>query len=346
MGRTLFKLLIFMSLLWPSITFAEEATLEEEVKVSVRRATEKNYISVLFENDMLGGGTDQYYTSGARLTYFNVNTAVPDWLRDTADSIPTFSINDTTSTYFTLGQNLYTPDDISITANQDDDRPWAGFLYGSIGLVTLEDNHLDELEVTLGIVGPESLGEQSQKFIHKHISDSPTPKGWKNQLEFEPGLAISAQRRWPKSLYTDFGDFRLRVEPNVNVSLGNIYTYAGAGLGFSFGPYQGYLQDTPPRVRPGMAGTGYFETPDQGWSWYAFAGLDGRVVARNIFLDGNTFTDSHSIDKKYFVGDATAGIAFTYDRYRVSYSINSRSKEFDGQDDPSVFGSVNISTRF
>jgi hypothetical protein len=34
---------------------------------------------------------------------------------------------------------------------------------------------------------------------------------------------------------------------------------------------------------------------------YGFVSLDGRAVARDIFLDGNTFTDSHQIDKKYFV---------------------------------------------
>lgn len=77
-----------------------------------------------------------------------------------------------------------------------------------------------------------------------------------------------------------------------------------------------------------------------------FAGLDGRAVARNIFLDGNTFSDSHSVDKKPLVGDATAGVAFTLGDYRLSYSLNARSKEFDGQDGRSVFGAMTLSTRF
>ncbi|MGH1398441.1 MAG: lipid A-modifier LpxR family protein [Alphaproteobacteria bacterium] len=46
------------------------------------------------------------------------------------------------------------------------------------------------------------------------------------------------------------------------------------------------------------------------------------------------------------MADATAGIAFTFDRYRLAYSINTRSKEFKTQDDPAVFGSLTLSTRF
>ncbi len=319
---------------------------EKIVASRVKNAEHKNYLSLSLENDKFGGGTDQYYTSGARLTYFNVNTPVPDYIDDLAESIPSFDLNDTTSTFFTLGQNIYSPENITASSQQSDDRPWAGFLYGSVGLATLQDNHLDELELTLGVVGPEAFGEQTQKLIHSHLSDSPSPKGWKNQLDFEPGLILSAGRRWPGALHTDLGDYRLSADPNINFSLGNIYTHAGTGVSVTFGPYQGVLQDKPPRVPPATPGTGFFETPDQGWSWYLFASADGRVVGRNIFLDGNTFSDSHSVDKKYLVGDASIGAALTLGNYRVSYSYNIRSKEFDGQDEASAFGSLSLSTRF
>jgi lipid A 3-O-deacylase len=307
---------------------------------------ERNYISISVENDLIGGGTDQFYTSGVRLTYFNVGMDSPDVI-DTLDKLlPIFSINNTTSTYFTLGHNIYTPEDITIEALQDDDRPWAAFLYGSIGLSTYDKNHIDDLELTLGIVGPEAFGEDIQSFVHENISSSPNPEGWDNQIEFEPGVILSWQRRWPAALAMDAGDYRLAVEPNINASIGNIYTYGGAGVMLSFGPYQGYLQDTPPKVRPNTPGSGYFETPDQGWSWYVFAGADGRAVARNIFLDGNTFRDSDSVEKEIFVGDLSAGFAITLDNYRLAYSINSRSDEFKGQSGDSVFGSVTLSTRF
>jgi len=324
-----------------------EPTVEQDVTKRVRKAEEKNFLSLSVENDVLGGGTDQFYTSGVRLTYFNVNTPVPLFVDSLAESVPTFDLNDTTSTFFTLGQNLYTPQDIEIRANQDDDRPWAAFLYGSVGLVTLNDNHIDEFEMTLGVVGPEALGEQTQKFVHEHVTtSSPTPKGWSNQLDFEPGVVLSAGRRWPRFYQAKMAGLKLLAEPNINMSIGNVYTYAGTGLSFALSPDDGALRDKPPRVRPAMPGSGYFETPESGFGWVLFAGVDGRAVARDIFLDGNTFKDSHSVDKKHFVADAVAGVAFTYDRYRLAYSLNARSKEFDGQDDPAVFGSLTLSTRF
>jgi len=327
-------------------SWAQDISTEGILKRNLERNEERNFLSLSVENDNLASDTDQFYTSGVRLTYFNAGTDAPEALDFIDTYNPLFDINETTSTFFTLGHNIYTPQDITVSSLQEDDRPWAAFLYGSIGLATTSKNHIDEIELTLGVVGSEALGEPIQKFVHEHISSSPEPEGWGNQLDFEPGLILSWQRRWPNAYSIDFGDFRLAAEPNINVSLGNIYTYAGTGLMLSFGPYQGYLQDKPPRVRPALPGSGYFETPSQGWSWYVFAGADGRAVARNIFLDGNTFSDSHSVDKEYFVGDLTGGLAFTLGDYRLAYSLNYRTEEFKNQDDASTFGSLTLSTRF
>jgi lipid A 3-O-deacylase len=309
-----------------------------------------SYLSFSHENDNLGGGTDRHYTSGARATWFNAKTDVPKFIDDIAESIPTFDINENTGTFYTVGQNLYTPSDIKVATQQEGDRPWAAFLYGSIGLATMTESsdggsaHVDELEFTLGIVGPEALGEQTQKFVHKNISKSPEPQGWDNQLDFEPGFIVSWQRRIPKAFEYDAKYLNARIEPNFTVALGTIRTYAGAGATLILGS-SGNI-DTPPRVRPAMPGTGVFYTEENELNWQVFAGIDARVVGRDIFLDGNTFQDSYSVDKKILVGDASAGISFTYDSHRISYTINTRSKEFDGQEEESVFGSLTYTQRF
>ena len=324
----------------------DSQTVEKKISDRVKQASDHNYLSLSYENDVIGGGTDENYTNGVRLTYFDVETPMPPIIKEMAAAIPTFAINPTTSTFFTIGQSMFTPSNINVRQLQQNDRPYAAFLYGSIGLTTVTDNHLDELEFTAGVIGPEALGEQTQKLVHRHITDSDMPKGWSNQLDFEPGLGLSWRRRWPVALTENIGDFRFRIEPNINVSLGNVYTYAGTGATLTFGPFDDRLQDTPPRVQPAMPGTGFFDTPDNDLSWYLFAGLDGRAMGRNIFLDGNTFRDSHSVDKKYLVADANIGAALTYDDYRLSYTLNYRTKEFDGQDDPSIFGSLTLTTRF
>lgn len=358
--RAILPALLAGLFLVPASAFAQDAAeppsdpykLEREAVRHIRNSPEKNYLSFSYENDLIGDGKDQYYTSGVRMTYFNTETDVPPVIDELADAFAPFDLNDTTSTFFTLGQNLYSPSDITEREPAEGDRPYAGWLYGSVGMATLTADRIDELELTLGVVGPAALGEQTQKFIHSHITDSPSPKGWSNQLDNEPGIILSWQRRWPRGFNgdwsVDFGnDFRLNAEPNVNVSLGNVYTYGGAGMMFTFGPYQNTLQDTPPRVKPAMSGTGYFSVPDQKWSWYLFTGFDGRAVARNIFLDGNSFDDDGpDVDKKFLVGDAVAGIAFTLYDYRLSYTANYRTKEFDDQPDDTFFGSITLTSRF
>jgi len=71
--------------------------------------------------------------------------------------------------------------------------------------------------------------------------------------------------------------------------------------------------------------------------------VEGRALATNIFLDGNTFADSHSVDKKYFVGDVHAGLVLVIYRVRLAFSQVFRSSEFNGQKELSEFGSINLS---
>ncbi len=307
------------------------------------------YISLSVENDNFGGGTDKYYTSGVRATWFDADIKVPPVIDVLADKIPTFDFNDKTATFYTIGHNIYTPEDITIANQPDKDRPWAAFLYGSVGMANITYNgdkpfHVDELEFTLGVVGPEALGEQTQKFVHKHVSDSPKPRGWRNQLNFEPGFMVSWQRRVPYALSYDFNNLNARIEPNFSVTIGNIRTNASAGATAILGSSK--HQDTPQRVRPAIPGTGVFFTEKNKLNWQIFAGAEARLVAHDIFLDGNTFSNSHSVDKKHFVGDLSGGFSLTFDDYRMSYTLNARSKEFDGQDEESVFGSITITKRF
>src|SRR5256885_15874840 len=58
----------------------------------------------------------------------------------------------------------------------------------------------------------------------------------------------------------------------------------------------------PPRIEPGLPGTNFFE-PTAAFGWYLFAGVDGRAIARNIFLDGNTWQTSRGVEKIPLVGD-------------------------------------------
>lgn len=326
----------------------DRKTVEEQFPKDISQSNKDKVVTMVVENDLFGTkGTDANYTSGVRFTFLDVNANMPNISEKIDDFIPTFEMNETTSVFYSVGHNLYTPRDIERRTLDKNDRPWASHIYGSMGLVSITDNHMDEVEVSLGVIGPMALGEPIQKFVHEYISGSPEPQGWDNQLKNEPTLGVAWVRRFPIATQIEMAGLSIGGAPHFGATLGNARTFANAGFNIRLTPESEKWQDAPVRVRPALPGTGFFETPkNKKFSWYVFAGVDGRAVARDIFLDGNTFTDSHSVDKKYFVADANAGVAVTYDDFRLSYTLVYRTKEFDKQDDASVFGAVSLGYRF
>jgi hypothetical protein len=320
-------------------------TLEDKFARHVSERPHDQFLTTTIENDSIGSGADQNYTNGIRLTWFDSGDIPPAPARLLDDIMPMFDVNDTTSVYYSVGQNLYTPKELSLSPPNPKDRPYAAFLYGSMGLSSLTDNHMDNVEFTAGIVGPYALGQETQEFVHT-VLDAPQPKGWGSQLHNELGLMLSWERIWPEAYATEMGDLYFRASPYAGATVGNIYTYASTGLMFQLVPKQHKWQSTPLRVRPAIPGSGYFSVPEGEFSWSIFAGVEGRAVGRNIFLDGNTFEDSASVGKKPIVGDANIGVAFTYGRAQVSYTLNYRAPEFYGQQNPDLFGAVGVGYRF
>jgi len=100
----------------------------------------------------------------------------------------------------------------------------------------------------------------------------------------------------------------------------------------------------PPSIRPSLPGSGFFR-PTGDFGWYLFLGTEGRYVAHSIFLDGNTFRSSHSVDREPFVGDIQAGLVLTWGDFRLSFTNILRSDEFKGQSSPTEFGSISLSFR-
>lgn len=80
--------------------------------------------------------------------------------------------------------------------------------------------------------------------------------------------------------------------------------------------------------------------------FYFFGSISGRVVLRDIFLDGNSFARSHSIDKENFVGDAVVGASLTLRNWKLSYAQALRSPEFSSQHGTHNFGSISVSYTF
>lgn len=73
---------------------------------------------------------------------------------------------------------------------------------------------------------------------------------------------------------------------------------------------------------------------------------DGRAIAGNIFLGGNTWESSRHVDKIPWVSDFQLGLAIAMDGWRLSYTHVFRSREFTTQMHPDQFGAINLFIRF
>lgn len=294
------------------------------------------------ENDLFANGGDGHYTNGLEIEWsFEPDRA--HWTRDFADVLPGWSAASLDGASYRFGQQIYTPEDIDERSLVPNDRPYAGVLYA--GLSLFDDEQLTGWRRTsgvyldVGLVGPGAGGGTVQKNFH-HLIGSDDPNGWHNQLSNEPFINVAYETAWWKQ--GQLGALEAEYGPSVGFALGNLYTYAASGLGLRLG--QGLDKSFGvPAVSPALGSRVYFKE-DSGFNWYVFANLEGRLMAHNMLLDGNTFEDSHSVDRRPWVGDAQVGMALSWNRWQLSYSSVWRTREFEEQNSSDQFGSVTLST--
>jgi hypothetical protein len=294
-----------------------------------------------FDNDRIVA-TDRHFTHGTRLFWAGDADETPRWAQRFGEWMPGLGGDGALYLGAALGQNMFTPDDITTKTLVANDRPYAGWLYGSLGLTRQTARNRRSWGIDLGIVGPASLAEPTQKFVHEVVGAT-TPRGWDNQLGNEPGLVLSYEESWQQVNRIDDIGLEAAIAPHIAASFGNVYTYAAAGASVRVGDF---AEDDwgPARIRPAIPGTDRIAAAD-GFAWYASAGIEGRLFGRNIFLDGNSFTDSHSVDKNAYVVDIQLGFTVAIPSARLSLMQVFRTPEFEGQPGADSFGVVQLAFR-
>ena len=339
-----FIAIIFFSLLiLPSLSHAEESS-----------GKDLNTFSFYLENDYFGGG-DGEYSNGLKLTW---SSAIKDqypkdvwphrWLYPLLKHVPFEKYPDRKKNItFSFGQNIFTPEDIEAEDVVKDERPYAGITYMSVGFHSRLERQMDTVEVSMGLVGPGSYAEECQKAVHG-IFDDIQPNGWDNQLDNELVLEIMYEHK-KKITQSGIGSgFGYDLILNTGAGLGNALIYYNLGLAYRIGwniPNDfGILP-----IRTVSSFNGSVENNDSGSSQYRklgaqlFISAEGRAILHNIFLDGNTFSDSHSVNKKPVVGDLMAGLNISMGNAQLRFAYVFRSKEYETQTKAQKFGSINFS---
>ncbi|MDZ7626970.1 MAG: lipid A deacylase LpxR family protein [Parvularculaceae bacterium] len=288
--------------------------------------------SIVVENDVFDG-SDQRYTSGIKHQWLSAEGKGARLAR-----LLLFADDDAVTRFGAgAGQSLFTPDTLGATAPLPDQHPYAGWLYlEAQSVVTRRRGATDILKVAAGVVGPAALGEETQRTVHRALNFI-DPAGWDNQLRNEPGLLVSFDRVWR------FGGPKVEVMPYAGASLGNVLTEARGGAIVRIGSNLG-ATGLPARVSPARPSAGAQRR--DGFAWQVYGGATGRAVAQNIFLDGNTFRDSLSVDKEPVVAEVEAGASLQAGRIALGYAHVWRTREFETETGGHAFGAVTLSAAF
>jgi len=307
-------------------------------------------VNVYFENDLFTG-TDRNYTNGVKISLISPDLVsfvesgkLPEWSLEYIYRLPFINDPDPAlkrKVEFSLGQDIYTPSDISRSDLISDDRPYAGWTYFAAAFHTRSNKQMDTIELQLGMVGPGSFAEETQKTVHE-LTGNQQPNGWEHQLKNEPGLAAIYERKWHHAPFVSRDTFAIDAITHLGCALGNVFTYANTGfetrLGWNLPDDFGVSL-----IRP-AGNTSFSARQQQGG--YFFAAVNGRAVLQDIFLDGNTFAHSHSVDKRPFVVDLAGGAAVYFQQFKLTWTQVLRTKEYDEQHGNHTFGSLILSFFF
>lgn len=306
------------------------------------------------DNDVYGqAGQDQGYSAGFAATWFSSTVSGDDtgclpglvafldratpWLRWGGGAQRNLALS--------LHHAIYTPADGQRADVVAEDRPYAGLLLLGLAHHVRDGERLASTRLKLGIVGPSAQGEMAQDALHQLFGRARF-RGWDNQLRDEPLLQLGHERAWRWRSDDGAGGLGWDRIVYAGATAGNAITYANAGVELRFGPR---LPDDFGSNPMRMAGEGMAPGGDwhgRGWDWHFFASLEARGVAHDITLDGGSAKDGHSVDRRDFVAELGLGVVLTHGPWRFAGAHYRRSREFNGQEQAPVYGSLSLGRSF
>jgi lipid A 3-O-deacylase len=319
--------------------------------VFVAQAQEPGHFTVLEENDGIVSHKDRYYTQGLQLSYLGPALA-GGWVDRGLDALgrwlPMYAPQAQAQrrvSWIVLAQTEFTPEKLDLSVPDPHDRPYAAWLYtGAHALQENDRRSLHDLDVQLGVVGPAALGREAQDGYHALVGFHKA-QGWSHQLHDR--LAAQFSYDFARRLVLPLGGgYAVDALPGAGASLGNVYRYAQASLLVRAGNALD-ADYGPEHIRPALSGNGFADWSRLGPAsvhFYFYAGAQARYMEYDLLLDGaGEVAPGAQLGRFPFVTDLVAGASLFYRRaLRADFVTIRRSKQFDDQHGPEVYGGVNL----
>ncbi|MCO5171418.1 MAG: lipid A deacylase LpxR family protein [Planctomycetes bacterium] len=304
--------------------------------------------ALTLDNDIFAA-SDKHYTSGVRLA-LGLPAPRPLVARAAASGR-------TCDLALVFGQQIFTPENLTSSHPVEDDRPYAGWLYGGIVLRLRGGDPwdlpggrpvLDTFELDVGVVGPGSLADATQRTVHR-LLNATEPAGWEHQVRHGPAIQLS----WVRRVRLLHGRLPLGLEvdltPHVGATAGTVVCSARAGatvrLGWGLPPDFGGFEDDPVALPlpldPAAA-------PAPGLGLWLVARADARASIFDVLLENSPLrSGGHGVQREPLVGTFQLGLVLSLrERVLLGYTHTVRTPEFEGQGGPDMFGSLFLQVGF
>ncbi len=323
-----------------TIVFPEHAlakAIEPEGVRSIRMFT--------LDNDSFSG-TDEFYSSGVRLTRVFAHETpgfFPQKVSQFAKNLLPRTDGIVNGGYY-IGHSIFTPNDPEKVDLGPFDRPYAGWIGGGAWIREKTENTSRSIGLSLGWVGPSALGKELQDIVHDITND---PKySWSEQLSDEPTVNLHYRERHRVGEVNMGLENPGIIDVEVGADLGNLQIgLVGRSL-IRFGKSGPLYYFPTERFGPGPEIPMDFTKQPQGLDWSGYFGFEGLLLARTLFLDGNTWRDSRSVNSETFIGSAVGGFTVRWRQWGFGYSHVFRTRENEGQPDTHSWGQLIVVRRF
>jgi len=259
-------------------------------------------IEIKIENDKFLF-VDRYYTGGHFLSYKKSvkNNFIFEKVEDN-----TILLN------FQVGNEIYTPKNLSSFNTADFDRPFAGWLFGSLEVAKLQDASASFLTFETGITGNESLSGDLQVWFHEALGlDNFT--SWVEEIEFKWLFNVKYRYRRSWNL-----NGRSNIQYEVFPAIGTKDIFLENSIHYFFGNYND-LQNSSRLGSIDATSTKEF---------YGLISIGHRYVAHNTLIQGSIFKDdvlfTTAATKHLFKLKFGAVYKTKRNAFKLIYNFNSR----------------------
>jgi hypothetical protein len=222
-----------------------------------------------------------------------------------------------------ISQIIQTPEDISNPDPQPHDVPWAGTAGLHESWISFDNVRLYAFQIFVGVMGPASLAEETQTFVHEDLGLGDPPQGWDNQLEnqFIGNLNYALRRKLAAPPAERYAAKRFAGDLAIGgqAGLGNFFRFVEAQLELRFGwglpPGFTHIPDAPGRGIMMEPSPG---APSDHWDFYF------SIVPRYTYYDAIATMDGGDT----YNGGFHPGVDYDKNVFQTLFGLHVGKKRF------------------